>query len=150
LEGLPASNSFNLIALTNANGFKLFSGHRFSTRAQVHANFFEWSIENMIEAAKHSDFCVIPSDINDPRKSGSSSNRLLTALALGLPTAATMLPTYREFSEYFLDLESDPLALEVSEIMKLTEKVAEAQEHVIPRYSMERIGQRWVELLEPS
>jgi hypothetical protein len=150
LEGLPAGNSFNLIGLTNENGFKLFSTYRFSTRAQVHAKFFDWSIENMIESVKYADFCVIPSDINDPRKSGASSNRLLTALALGLPTAATILPSYREFSEYFLNLESCRLALELSEIRKLTEKVVEAQAHVIPRYSMKGIGQRWVELLEPS
>ncbi len=150
LEGLPIGNSFNLIGLTNENGFKLFSSYRFSTQTQVHANFFEWSIENMIQAAKHADLCVIPSDINDPRKVGASSNRLLTSLALGLPAAATILPSYQEFSEYFLDLESNPLVLNAGEIEKLTDSVAEAQKHVIPHYSMECIGQKWFELLEPS
>ncbi len=150
LEGLLADTSFELIGLTDAKGFNFFSNYRFSTRAQVRSNFYEWSIQNMIKAAKHADFCIIPSDINDPRKFGASSNRLLTALALGLPTAATTLPSYQEFSEYFLDLESNPLALSAGEIEKLTNAVVKAQKHVIPHYSMECIGQKWVELLEPS
>lgn len=150
LEDLPASDSFNLIGLTNESGVRLFSDHRFYSRNNVRVKLIEWSVESMIQASKHADLCVIPSNIDDPRKVGASSNRLLTALALGLPTAATMLPSYREFAEYFLNLEFNPLTLNIEELKRLTDAVAKAQASVVPNYSRERIGQKWVELFKAS
>ena len=36
-----------------------------------------------------------------------SANRLITALALGLPTAADNLESYKEFSEFYVDIRSE-------------------------------------------
>lgn len=69
----------------------------------------EWSIDTMREAAQQSDVCLIPSDTQDPRKMAVSANRLITALALGLPTAADRLESYAEFGEYFTDIRSADL-----------------------------------------
>jgi hypothetical protein len=65
-----------------------------------------WSSEKMVSAAKLCDIAIIPSDPNDIKKSSVSSNRLITALALGLPTAADTMNSYKEFSNYFIDIRS--------------------------------------------
>jgi hypothetical protein len=148
IENQTEQESFGLIVLTNPQGFNIFSNHKFQTRAKIDCSLYEWSVSNMIEAAKFVDLCVIPSDIDDPRKSGVSSNRLLTALALGLPTAATMLPSYREFSDYFVDIESDLLRLTVSRIEHLNQMIKKAQHNVLPNYTMDSISKKWIELVE--
>jgi hypothetical protein len=147
LNSLTDASSFELIALTDAIGYRMLRSQALSTRADISINVREWSVENMVAAAELADFCVIPSDILDPRKSGASSNRLLTALALGLPTAATMIPSYREFSEYFLDLDLISPALDYRELVSLMHSVANAQIELLPNYSMQSIGPRWVDLL---
>lgn len=147
IDGLAQHSSFKLITLTNSIGFQLMQRHTFTTRASISMSAFEWSIENMVTAARVADFCVIPSDVHDPRKSGASSNRLLTALALGLPTAASTIPSYREFSEYFFDLDATSLPIEPSKLLDLAQSVARAQREVLPKYSMQALGLQWVELL---
>lgn len=147
IDGLAHHSSFKLIVLTNSIGFQVIQRHTFTTRASISMSAFEWSVENMVSAARVADFCVIPSDIHDPKKSGASSNRLLASLALGLPTAASPIPSYREFSEYFFDLDATLLPIEPSKLLGLAQSVAQAQREVLPKYSMEAIGLQWVELL---
>lgn len=150
LEALPVSSSFNLIGLTNSKGYEVFSSHKFTIKPRIKVIFYDWSIKNMLTAAKISNFCIIPSDLNDIRKLGASSNRLLTAFALGLPTAATRIPSYQEFSEFFVDLESNPLLLGLNDLEELTNAVSKAQANVLPCYSMSYISKKWGELLASS
>ena len=60
----------------------------------------QWSKDNMRRAAKASHYALIPSDKNDPRKSGVSPGRLLTSLALGLPVIAEPLHSYLPFEAF--------------------------------------------------
>ncbi len=147
LDGLVGDFSIKLVALTNSIGYQLLQSYTFATRAKVSISVFEWSAENMVAAARVTDFCIIPSDVNDPKKCGASSNRLLTSLALGLPTAASLLPSYREFSEYFLDLDTTSLPIAPSRLFSIAQAVAQAQREVLPQYSMQAIGSQWVDLL---
>jgi hypothetical protein len=64
-----------------------------------------WSIENMLERAKKVSGIIIPGDINDPRKQGVSSNRLITAFALGLPVAASKYDSYLDFDNQFANID---------------------------------------------
>jgi hypothetical protein len=148
LDGLGSDFSFNLIALTNSIGCQLIQRHVLATGASISMSAVEWSVENMLAAARIADFCVLPSDIWDPRKSGASSNRLLTALALGLPTAASMIPSYQEFSEYFLDLDTTSLPLDSQKFIGLVRQVAKAQREVLPQYSMQAVGSQWFDFLD--
>ena len=147
IDNLPNNPTFKLIALTNSAGYQIMQQHTFTTRAGISLSIFEWSVENMVAAARVANFCVIPSDANDPRKAGASSNRLLTALALGLPTAASTIPSYQEFSECFLDLDSTSFPIESSKLLGLAQSVSWAQRVVLPKYSMQEIGSQWVDLL---
>ena len=51
----------------------------------------------MINTAKFCNLCIIPSDPNDLKKAVVSSNRLITALALGLPTGLPILTNSQGF-----------------------------------------------------
>jgi hypothetical protein len=100
----------------------------------------------MVDVSSDADLCVIPSDSSDPRKAGASSNRLLSALALGLPTAATPIPSYAEFSDYFVDIKSDPFSLSEPELSGLCALIKLAQANILEQYSREAVGRQWTNL----
>ena len=97
-ESILEKEKIHLIVMSNELGLDFF-------RKKINSNhnnlkLFNWSVELMTSVAKEADICLIPSAINDPKKSGASNNRLLTSLALGLPTLATVLPSYKDFKKY--------------------------------------------------
>ena len=102
----------------------------------------------MIHAASLCDLCIIPSDLADPRKAGVSSNRLLTALALGLPTAADRLDSYLEHSDYFTDIRSKDFDRLLENPLAFRVQVIQAQNGPVQEHSMQKVGERWVSLLE--
>jgi hypothetical protein len=97
----------------------------------------------MIDASKVSHGCLIPSDLNDPRKSGASSNRLITAFALGLPVSADLLESYAPFSSYFHNIRKEPLSIFFKNFALYLEKVGIAQGTIIPMFSEGVIAQKW-------
>lgn len=113
-------------------------------------NVIPWSIKDMLTAARLSDLCIIPAGIADPRKSGASSNRLLTALALGLPTAADMLESYAPFANFFTDLRHASLEhmLEKPEIFY--SKVKDAQQVISRAHTIPAARDHWKKLLDKS
>lgn len=136
-----------LIVLSNEMGLNHFAGSNPSSSAKIEFNLALWSVENMIEAAKISDVCIIPGDLNDARKIGVSSNRLITALTLGLPTAADNLPSYKEFSNYYCDLRGVEFREMLSDPLKFTPMVAGAQTALMHRFGIGKIKQDWKNLL---
>ncbi len=92
---------FKLIVLSNDVGLQTFVSTPLTAKGQIHVHVQPWSIKEMRVAAQYSDACIIPSDTSDPRKSGASSNRLLTAFALGLPTLAENLASYAPFNAFY-------------------------------------------------
>lgn len=103
-----------------------------------------WSLSDMVAVATLSDVCWIPAGLNSQRKSGASSNRLLTALALGLPVAADELESYLPFRKYFASLHTP----EFSTLMNYPETyfgaVSEAQIFIAQNYTQDVIGQQWL------
>jgi hypothetical protein len=111
-------------------------------------NVVPWSIDDMIQAAHLADMCWIPAGVTDPLKSGASSNRLLTALALGLPTAADPLDSYLSFSNTYMNLQSNEIMNAIKNPEPLFEKVKIAQNVISKNYTDEKIRQKWASMIE--
>lgn len=111
-------------------------------------NVIPWSLKDMEIAAEISDFCLLPTGIHDPRKNGASSNRLLTALALGLPVATDLLASYMPLRKYFADIRSEEIKGLLEKPNAYFSKVKDAQRIIEAQYTKEAIAKRWFALIE--
>jgi hypothetical protein len=145
---LTSEHTLEIIVLSDEFALSALRSHQFRTAARVTLSLVPWSIKNLISSSQISDICIIPSDPNDPKKAGASSNRLVTALALGLPTAVDLLPSYVDFSDFVVEIQSRAFGelLRAPEIMN--DKTTVAQHEVIPNFTPSTIGQQWVDLLD--
>jgi hypothetical protein len=131
---------FKLIILSDDKGLNFLSNYQFQTKIGFEIELQKWSVESLIAASKISDVCIIPSDPGDPRKSGASSNRLITSIALGLPTAAELLPSYEEFSKYFFNIRSNSLFEIMSNSSSYETKKLILSRHMIRGNDEKRFG----------
>lgn len=145
--GFNDGDHFKLIVLSNDQGLHHFANSNLRSRASIEVNLGLWSLENMMKAANYADICIIPSDLTSQSKIGVSSNRLITALALGLPTAADDLPSYKEFSNYYCDLRSSDFRELLSHPLKFSDITQKSQAELIPRFSMNKIESDWKKFL---
>lgn len=106
-----------------------------------------WSLPDMVTVASLSDVCWIPAGLKSKRKSGASSNRLLTALALGLPVAADELESYLPFRKYFASLHTPEFFSMMHKPEQFFDQVTEAQIHIGQHYTQEAIGRQWLHSL---
>jgi hypothetical protein len=137
-----------LFILTNKQGLVIFSQTKFNIDKNLSIQLGLWSIEAMIGTSKICDLIIIPSDQSDPKKLGVSSNRLITALALGLPTAAGATDSYKEYNQYFTDIDSEKLLELIDNPDKFHNQVLEAQDKIIPQFTKEVIGNKWINFFE--
>ena len=137
-----------LFILTNEQGVNIFNQTKFNIDKSLSIQLGLWSIQAMINTSKFCDLIIIPSDPNDPKKAGVSSNRLITALALGLPTAASVMESYKEYNEYFTDIDSEKFIELIDNPDKFHLQVLEAQNRIIPQFTQEAIGQKWINFFE--
>jgi hypothetical protein len=135
--------NFRLIVLSNAPGLSLIAAQQVRIRPTIRLNLAEWSLQNMIEASKLCQGCLIPSDFNDSRKAGASSNRLITAFALGLPVIADVLESYAPFKDYFHDIQDTPLSEFNKQLALYSRKIELAQEIIVPMFRQEVLAQKW-------
>ncbi len=141
--GFNSSDHIRLIVLSNEAGLNYFANSNLVSPEKIEFNLALWSLDNMTEAAKIADMCIIPSDLSNPKKMGASSNRLITALTLGLPTAADNLPSYQEFASYYCDLRSNSFREMLVDPSKFSRAVSKAQAELSSRFSMGKIQQVW-------
>lgn len=146
LRGLEHKTT--IFILTNENGLRVFNRSNLNIDKNLSIQIGIWSIESMINTAKFCDVVIIPSDPNDPRKSGVSSNRLITALALGLPVAADIMDSYKEFTKYFVKIRSEEFLGLLKHPNAFHSQILEAQEMIVPCFSKEVIGQKWVNFFD--
>lgn len=147
---LHLTDTLELIVLSDEIALEALRQHKFKTRASITLKLASWSVENLIKAAKISDMCIVPSNLNDPRKAGASSNRLITSLSLGLPTAVNMLPSYADFCEYVVDIESDFFRDFLKNPAYMNSKISTAQKDIVPSFFAEVIGKQWLHLIGQS
>jgi hypothetical protein len=141
---------YNLIVLSNESGLNFFQSSHLNCLNPRQLKLALWSVDTMLEAARLSDFCIIPSNLSNPSKIGASSNRLITSFALGLPTAADYLPSYQEFSDYFVDIRSSFFNNLMTNPLDFSDKVISAQSSIVNRFSVEKISNDWLKLLSPK
>ena len=134
---------FRLIVLSNGPGLEMLASRQQRLRSNIKLDLAEWSLQNMINASLVSHGCLIPSDLNDSRKAGASSNRLITAFALGLPVSADVLESYAPFSDYFHNIRDTPLSEFNKQLASYAKKIELAQENVVPMFSQEVLAQKW-------
>jgi hypothetical protein len=144
LQGAP----LELRVLSNRQAIELFKRALTVIPDGISLKAGDWSLAAMQAHAAECDFCLLPSDPSDPRKLGVSSNRLLTALAMGLPVAASPLASYKEFSEFFVDLEAGGLSELASAPARFHDMVIRAQQTVLPDYLAPSMQMRWLECLQ--
>lgn len=145
---VDSKDTFNLTIFTNHEAAEIIRTHGIPSKSQTKINVSIWSVESMIKAAHTCDACVIPSDVLDIRKSGASSNRLITALSLGLPVAASPLSSYLPYANYFFELGSKPFSSFLTGIDSHRAVVKRAQNDVVPHYSPSIIGAEWTRLIQ--
>ncbi len=124
-------NQIRLIILSNEAGLDYFSKYKFGTEVEIQLGI--WSLQTMIHASKNSDICIIPINNSDPKKNGASSNRLITALALGLPVAAGNLDSYSEFHHYFIDIHGPEFSKLLRNPAIFHDQVRLAQREIVPK-----------------
>jgi hypothetical protein len=140
-------DSIRLIILSNEVGLHMLSQVRIESPAKIECQTGIWSSELMLLAASKSDVCIIPSNPSDSRKSGASSNRLITALALGLPVAADHLDSYVEFSDFYADIRGAEFRKLLLDPASFHKQVDLAQKTVIPRFTMAKSEVAWAQAL---
>ncbi len=148
-NGYSYSNPARLIAMTNLYPLpeELTTILNRPNLDNLEINVVPWSRDDMIQAAHLADMCWIPAGVTDPRKSGASSNRLLTALALGLPTAADSLDSYLPFSNLYLNLRSNEVMTTMTNSDQIFEKVKIAQKIIAKSFTSEKIQNKWATMI---
>lgn len=147
--GLPKDRPLRLIVMTNAHPLPVAIARRLESPefSQLDVHVIPWSLHDMQTAASLADFYLLPAGIHDPRKIGASSNRLLTAFALGLPVAADLLPSYLPFRDQFASLRSSELTSMMASPEGWHPKVTEAQKTISTKFTREAIGAQWLDYL---
>jgi hypothetical protein len=147
---LVLSEPTRLIAMTNA--YPLPDKYaRMLTQpnlTQLEICFVPWSLSDMVTVASISDVCWLPAGLHSKRKSGASSNRLLTALALGLPVAADELESYLPLRKYFASLRTPEFSALMNKPDRYFEAVSEAQIYIAQHYTRDAIGRQWLIALD--
>ena len=148
LKFISKFNSFGMSAmlyvLTNQQGIIKLQNYVDNPPLNLNIKTDLWSLSSMITASSFCDICIIPSDIKNPKKTGASSNRLVTALALGMPVAANLLDSYIPYKKYFVNLDSrkDFISL-VNNPESFYASIKDAQETIIIKYTPDEIFKKW-------
>jgi glycosyltransferase involved in cell wall biosynthesis len=103
-----------------------------------------WSTEDLISAAEISNSCWLPTGFKDARKVGSSSNRLITALALGLPVMTDDLPSYETYKEHYQNIRCSDLLANFQQSEANINSIIKAQDRIKRESSTNSLGQMWV------
>lgn len=113
-------------------------------RFELHA----WSFKILIDESKNVNKIIIPGNRDDIRKSGVSSNRLITAFALGKMVAATKYDSYLPYINYFTDIDNNSEFINFLTSNFKEDILNKAINIVVPNYSIQLISNLWQEFIE--
>lgn len=131
---------YSLSIITNQIGIDYFN--KFN-KTNIKFKTYLWSIDMLLNKSKYSDLCIIPSDKNSPQKNGAGHNRLITALALGMPVIATKIASYEQFEDYFIDDESTKIQDILNNPNIMMNKVLLAQKKIVPLFNKINLSKKW-------
>ena len=121
---------------------------RYATGASFPTRYYEWRRDTFAYLLSVQDVCIIPVDPN-PFTRCKTSNRLVTALSLGLPVVADPIPSYEAFAGCIKtgDWEKNlrHYALHAGERKK---DVQNGRKFIGSRFSQEAITAQWADFLE--
>ena len=137
-----------VLVLSTEQGRQMLQTGAAPQSSSVRLLFKPWSIEEVPKAAMQCDACIIPVDDSNPAKKGASSNRLLTALTLGLPTCADLIPSYLELRDFVTDLRSQQLDQVIMNPQSQHSQIKLAQQHIAQHFSFQSLGRKWQDSLE--
>ena len=143
LHGLTG-HTLNIVS--SSQTLAILKAHKFSQPPTVRVKAFPWSVQAVGQVAQISDYCVIPSDCDSPKRY-ASNNRLVTALALGLPTLATPLPSYNKFSDHFTSIGSTGEFQLLTNPVANTEAIGKFQTNRMAAFALPELVKHWRSLL---
>ena len=100
----------------------------------------------MVEASQVADYCIIPSDTTMAKRF-ASSNRLVTALALGLPTVATAIPSYIPFRNFFAEEGSEAASKLMADPALFHHMVENFQATQLSEFTLSTLIKKWHKVL---
>lgn len=127
--------------LTSEEGLQVLKKRPNLSKDSVRLLYKPWSIEEMPKAAQLCDACIIPGHAST--KLGVSSNRLLTALMLGLPTGSELLSSYVELKDFFAPIQGDAFTEMLIQPTEWHQQVIKAQSHILHNYAFASLGAKW-------
>lgn len=150
IHDYPKSLRLDLIVMSNlypfpSNYLELFNATEFEN---LNISIIPWELNDMIKVSNIVDFCIIPAGVEDPRKIGASSNRLLTAFALGLPVAADNLASYLPFKQYYANLRSKEFIHLINNVGDFKSDVLSMQNIIANNYTKTKLGEKWLKVLK--
>jgi len=148
-ENFLTSNKARLILMTNEcplpeNYVQLLEVDGLEN---IEIHVIPWTKKDMIKAAEMSDFCIIPTGYKDERKKGASSNRLLTSLAMGLPTLTDELDAYKPFEKYFKKLSRQTMQDMIAAPLVDDILINEIQQIITQKFTIQAIKKEWASVL---
>jgi hypothetical protein len=75
---------------------------------------------------------------------GASSNRILTALAMGLPLLTDGLDSYNKYSQYFTEISLKAIQEFTSNPMTNKDLIIKAQKTIAEKYTTAVVSKNWV------
>ena len=109
-----------------------------------------WSREAVAHEVTAADLVVLPQDVNSEWGRVKSHNRLVEALRGGRLPIASSIPAYQELAQWAWVGEdlSEGVAWALSHPAEVLQRITRGQAMIEERFSPQRIGERWAELLE--
>jgi hypothetical protein len=146
--GLHKAPPKNLIILTNNFPKEIVQEAAKKAPKGMKISLAQWSKNSMIQGAKLSNYALIPSSKNDPRKSGVSPGRLLTSLALGLPVISEPLHSYLPFKDFFIDINTDEAVNLMKDPNNYKKLILSAQVIIKKKYTVDSIQNEWINVVK--
>jgi hypothetical protein len=142
--------SARLILMTNLYPFPPQLNDLLNSRnlRDLEINVIPWSREDLIRASALADVCWIPAGVADVRKNGASSNRLITAIALGLPTAADNLDSYLPLQTYYSNIRKNEAYFQFENPEKYHDNLKNGQLIIEKQYTKQNIKKQWVSVIQ--
>ena len=135
-----------LVVVSTSDTVRILQQYPYQQRPALELSFVDWSPQNVLEISRQVDLCVIPSDLRSSKRF-ASNNRLVTALSLGLPTIATPIDSYKEFSKFFAEESSEIASAVMRSPLTLVNEILEFQHSHAPQFQQDAIISSWRELL---
>lgn len=148
LQKWPSETRISEILICSSReGLRLLQQHGPPSQHLSKINFVAWSKSSLEKAAADCSCCLITAD-SKGIKQFASSNRLVTALNLGLPTVAPVLPSYVDFCGHFQTLTVENLKALLQYPNDFVSGVESFQQKHSSRFSIAEIKRQWLYLLE--